>query len=255
MFAFFNTLEDRGVDGNGGVNSLPSAMRKTVLKTDEIKTLEARLASLRDKLRTPNQPILSAWENIQQLRIQERRLGLELIPIKLIKISTPNSGVGFTIEGNKFMGLGKAVYDLLGETPKTQAPITGLRLVFPNVDEPAKTAKGKAVAKPKSKMAGDFPANFILTAVDATADKIPGDQVNIHKLIKFSRITASSWVEGFPAADVRAFDVLSRGWGPDPKLEGPAHITLTFTTPITAETHPYLTTQIYFGNRMGGNPS
>ncbi|NBY36136.1 MAG: hypothetical protein EBQ59_01580, partial [Verrucomicrobia bacterium] len=39
------------------------------------------------------------------------------------------------------------------------------------------------------------------------------------------------------------------------KLEGPAHITLTFATPITAETHPYLTTQIYFGNRMGGNPS
>ena len=255
MFAFFNTLEDRGMDGNGGVNSLPSAMRKTVLKTDEFKTLEARLTSLRNQLRSPNQAALRAWENIQQQRLQERRLGLEIIPIKLTKISTPNSGGGFTIEGNKFMGLGKAVYDLLGETPKTKAPITGLRLVFPNVDEPGKTAKGKTIAKPKSKMAGEFPANFILTAVDATADKISSDQVNIHKLLKFSRITASSWVDGYPAEDVRAFDVLSKGWGPDPKLEGPAHITLTFATPITAETHPYLTTQIYFGNRMGGNPS
>jgi len=242
IFAYFNTLDDRGMDGNAGINSMPSAQRKTVLKADDLPAVTARIAELVARLRTPEPKLLAGWEAAQHTRLAERRLGLKLIPVNLLKISTPNSGGGFTVDGHKFKGIGKTAYDILGETPKAEAPIAGLRIQFP------------AAAKAPAKGNGDFPGSFVLTAVDVTADKVAGDQVNIHRLQKYARITANSWLEDYPAEDVRAFNIMSKGWGPDPAASGPAYITLTFAKPITAAEQPYLTTQIYFGNRFGGAP-
>jgi hypothetical protein len=256
IFAYFNTLDDRPTDGNAGVNSLPSALRKTVLKTDELPALRERITALNRRLQEPDPKVLALWERTQNQREADRKLGLKLIPVKLLKISTPNSS-GFTVEGNKFKGATKTAYDILGETPQAEAPIAGLRLVFPDTlaaprqTKAAKAAKGAPNApKPPDEFAG----RFVLTAVDVTADKIASDQVNIHRLQKFSRITADAWTEDYPAKDVRAFNVLNQGWSPPP-ASGKHHLTLTFATPITAKEQPYLTTQIYFGNKMGGAPS
>ncbi len=263
IFAFFNTLDDRATDGNAGVNSLPSALRKTVLKTNELPTLLARIAALNQRLQEPDPKALAHWEGTQQQREADRKLGLKLIPVKLLKISTPNSGGGFTVEGNKFQGTTKTAYDILGETPQAEAPIAGLRFVFPDTlaaPKPTKAAKAVKAAKAAKespvalKPMDEFAGRFVLTAVDVTADKIAGDQVNIHRLLKFSHITADAWTEDYPAQDVRAFNVLNQGWSP-PAATGAHHITVTFATPITAQDQPYLTTQIYFGNKMGGAPS
>lgn len=265
IYAFFNTLDDRGLDGNAGVNSLPSALRKTILRTDEQPGLRQRVEMLRRRLAEPDAKVLTAWESVERARLAERKKGLKLYPVELSKISTPNSGGGFAVEGNKFTGLGKAAYDLLGRTPRTDEPITGLRLVFPTtqpppprVSENLKTTRAQAnpkpgpgpkapPGKPGPTMPNSTLGMFVLTAVDATADKVPGDQVNIHRLLRFSRVTASSWLPDFPAKDVRAFNN-TRGWSPDATAGVQAHITLTLAEPITAETHPYLTTQVYFGH-------
>ncbi len=257
LFAYFNTLDDRPTDGNAGVNSLPSALRKTVLKTDELPALRERIAALNQRLQEPDLKVLAQWERAQEKQEADRKLGLRLIPVDLLKISTPNSGGGFTVEGNKFKGITKTAYDILGKTPQTEAPIAGLRIVFPDTlaaPKPAKAAKAAKGAPNAPKATDEFAGRFVLTAVDVTADEIPGDQVNIHRLQKFRRITADAWTEDYPAKDVRAFNVLSQGWSP-PAATGTHHLTLTFATPITAKDQPYLTTQIYFGNRMGGAPS
>jgi hypothetical protein len=260
IFAFFNTLDDRATDGNAGVNSLPSALRKTVLKTDELPALLARIATFNQRLQNPDPKVLAQWERTQQQREADRKLGLKLIPINLLKISTPNSGGGFTVEGNKFKGISKTAYDILGETPQAEAPIAGLRFVFPvkmSAPKPIKAVKTTKAPKETPvapKPMDEFAGRFVLTAVDVTADKIPGDQVNIHRLLKFSHITADAWTEDYPAKDVRAFNVLNQGWSP-PATTGTHHLTVTFTSPITAKDQPYLTTQIYFGNKMGGAPS
>ena len=260
MFAFFNTLDDRATDGNAGVNSLPSALRKTVLKTDELPALLERITALNRRLQVPDSQVLAQWERTQQQREADRKRGLKLIPIKLLKISTPNSGGGFTVEGNKFKGITKTAFDILGETPPTTEPIAGLRLVFPDTlaapkpTKAAKATKATKVAPVAPKPMDEFAGRFVLTAVDVTADKIASDQVNIHRLQKFSRITADAWTEDYPAKDVRAFNVLNQGWSP-PAASGSHHLTVTFATPITAQDQPYLTTQIYFGNRIGGAPS
>ena len=260
IFAFFNTLDDRAADGNAGVNSLPSALRKTVLKTDELPALLARIAALNQRLQDPDPKVLAQWERTQQQREADRKLGLKLIPVKLLKISTPNSGGGFTVEGNQFKGITKTAFDILGETPQTEAPIAGLRFIFPDTlaaPKPTKAAKAAKAAKAEpiaAKPMDEFAGRFVLTAVDVTADKVAGDQVNIHHLQKFSHITADAWTEDYPAKDVRAFNVLNQGWSP-PAGTGTHHLTVTFATPITAKDQPYLTTQIYFGNKMGGAPS
>jgi hypothetical protein len=243
MFAYFNSLGDAGLDGNAGNNSGPSVNKKTVLKALDLATLPDRIAVLKLKLATPDDAALARWVGEQQTLLAKRQAGLKLHPINLLKISTPNSGGGFTVEGNTFKGLGGAAYDILGETPKTAEPITGLRIVFtPNKSKPAKDAKDGKKA-PVSK------ADFVVSAVDVTADNIPGDQVNIHKLQQFSRVTASSWQPDFPAIDVRAFHP-RRGWSPDLKADDNPHLTLTFDQPITADKQAFLTTQVYFA--MGG---
>jgi hypothetical protein len=124
----------------------------------------------------------------------DRKLGLKLIPIKLLKISTPNSGGGFTVEGHKFKGISKTAFDILGETPQTAEPIAGLRFVFPDTlaaPKPTKATQAAKVAKAAPvapKPMDEFAGRFVLTAVDVTADKIASDQVNIHRLQKFSRL-------------------------------------------------------------------
>ena len=53
LFAFFNTLEDRGLDGNGGVNPGPSVTAHTVLRTGEEPGLRAQIAALEPSLPGP----------------------------------------------------------------------------------------------------------------------------------------------------------------------------------------------------------
>lgn len=223
LFAYFNTLGDKGLDGNGGVNSGPVANLRTPLRSGDVERVRGRIAALRAILSTPDEAVLAAWEREQRARLATRGRGLQLHPVRLSKISTPNSGAGFSVEGNRLRGLGAAAYDVLGETPRADRPIAGIRLVFPASD-------------------------FLLTAVDVTADKVPSDQVNLHRLARFARVTASSWHPRHPAADVQAFDA-RRGWMPAPGAQGEVHLTLTFEQPITAETHPWLTTQVYFAAR------
>ncbi len=223
LFAYFNTLGDKGLDGDGGANAGPVAKLRTPLRAGDPERVRGRIAVLRALLATPDEALLAAWEREQRARLAERARGIQLHPVPLQRISTPNSGGGFSVEGNLLRGLGAAAYDVLGQTPRTDRPIAGIRLVFPA-------------------------SNFLLTAVDATADRVPSDQVNLHRLMRFSRVTASSWHPRHPAADVRAFDK-HRGWSPAPEAKGEVHLTLTFERPITAETHPWLTTQVYFASR------
>ncbi|NBX34632.1 DUF1549 domain-containing protein, partial [bacterium] len=211
LYAYFNTLGDAGLDGNGGNNSGPAVAKKTVLRTDEEGRLQARIAALRQTLATRDDAVLAAWIKEQRAWLTDRTQGTQLHPINLTKISTPNSGGGFTVEGNTFKGLGGAAYDLLGELPKTTAPIIALRLVFqPKMTPGGKPAPKKGAAKnakgATEPAAAPAPVAYQVSAVDVTVDKVPGDQVNIHKLQKFSRVTASSFDPAHPPANVRAMN-------------------------------------------------
>jgi hypothetical protein len=87
----------------------------------------------------------------------------------------------------------------------------------------------------------------MLTAIAATADTVPGDQVNLHKLLPISRVTANSWQPANPP--VACLDPRNEsGWSPNPATLGPVHLTATFAEPVQSQTTPYLTVQLNFGN-------
>jgi hypothetical protein len=133
LFAFFNTLEDRGLDGNGGVNPGPSLTAHTVLRTSEEPALRAQIAALRSELARPDAAVLQAWAERQRVRLDARGKGLDLHPVTILKVSTPNRGAGFDMEDGNRVRLRQVgelgAFDVSTQLPELGAPITGLRVV------------------------------------------------------------------------------------------------------------------------------
>jgi len=267
LYAFFNTLGDKGSDGNAGVNPGPSVQARTVLRTNETGQLRAEIAEIERELSQPNPTIFAAWETREQRQLASRGTDLSTYPVRVLKVSTPNRGSGFDAEGENFVRRRQpqalAAFDILTELPKLDAPITGVRIAMhPVPDLPGGGwGNGPYVSPPRPRRgeededlpevagAGVVPAKgtFMLTAIAATADAVPGDQINLHKLRPIARVTANTWDAAHPPAgclDPRNED----GWSPDLAAKASVHLTATFAEPIrTAET-AFLTVQLNFGH-------
>ena len=256
LYAYFNALSDKGLDGNGGVNPGPFTQARTVLRTGEEDALRREIAQLRERLAQPAAEAVAAWEKEQRAGLARRGREFAALPVELLKVSTPNKGEGFEIDGGRFVKITKApdmaAYDVLLKLPKTDRPITGLRAVFhPAADAPgggwgygpaAKRGRGQPAEKP-----ADFKGSFVLSAISCSADAVPGDQVNLYKLLDLRAVTANSWTEKFPPADV--LDLRNEnGWAPDLAHDGPARFTAMFAEPLNARDTPFVNVQLNFGH-------
>ncbi len=254
LFAYFNTLSDVGLDGNGGVNPKPYLQAKTVLQTGEEKQLRRHIARLKERLASPPDKRLTAWEKQQQAELARRDEGLELLPVKLLKVSTPNRGAGYEIDGDRFVHVtqpnGMAAYDVLTKLPTTSQPINGLRVVFHPDDDVPGNGWGygpKPRARGKQKVKDPQKGSFVLTALSVSVGEVPADQVDLFRLLEAARVTASIWKpENRPenCLDMRN----ENGWSPPLEHGGPVHLTMTFAEPVNATVTPYLTTQLNFGS-------
>src|SRR4029079_9123869 len=72
LFAYFNTVSDIGLDGNGGKNPRPELQARTVLKTDDQPRVEAALARLKEQLAQPDPQAVAAWVQLQQRDLAQR---------------------------------------------------------------------------------------------------------------------------------------------------------------------------------------
>ncbi len=271
LYAYFNTVSDKGLDGNAGVNPLPSLRTRTVLRSHEEPELRARIAALEAKLAQPDPAVLGAWAERERRRLAERGRDLALHPVKVVKVSTPNRGSGFAPEGGSRVridaGFAMAAFDVLTELPRLDRPVTGLRVIFHPQPElpgggwgygptntaargvrvPPRSAKGTKAAAMAAKAEGPAKGSFMLTAIAATADAVPGDQVNLHRLQEIAHVTATSWPPAHPPAG--ALDPRNdSGWAPELATEGPVVFTATFAEPVRTDVTPYLTVQLNFGN-------
>jgi hypothetical protein len=268
FYAFFNTLSDKGNDGNAGINPGPSMQARTVLRTTEKPLLHEQIAALKAELARPNPAVLNAWEQREQPQLAARGKNLAVHPVKALKVSTPNRGSGLEVEGENRVRLGQtqpmAAIDILTRLPQLDAPITGLRVVMHPLPElpgggwghgptmgtartrRAEAAEGDEAADAAGGGAGSK-GTFMLTALAASAEAVPGDQVNLHLLRRFSRVTANSWQTAYPPAG--CLDPRNEsGWSPDLATTGPVHLTATFAEPIRATETPYLSVQVNFGH-------
>ncbi len=267
-FAFFNSLGDKGLDGNGGVNPGPFVTARTVLKTDEVPRVNEQIAALQAALAQPAAAILRAWSARERAMLASRGRDLKLHPVKVLKVSTPNRADLEIIGANRVrvkQAGALAAIDVATELPAHAEPITGLRMVVHPLPElpgggwgnsstksrtagAATKAKMKSEAESKTAESADPAAKgtFRLTALSITADAIPSDQVNLHKLRGLARVTANTWEPEFPAAG--CLDPRNEsGWSPSLAFEGPVHLTATLTEPLRSATTPFLTAQFNFG--------
>lgn len=101
MFAYFNTLSDIGLDGNYGKNSLPVLEAKTVLPATDVPALRNEIAALREKLASPMDADVAAWEDEQRRELAVRGQDFKLHGVEILNISTPNAGSGFEVEDHR----------------------------------------------------------------------------------------------------------------------------------------------------------
>jgi hypothetical protein len=253
LFAYFNTLGDQGLDGNAGINPQPYQALRTILAPDDLKSLRAQIARLEHTLANPTADDLQLWISDQRHELQQRQLGLQLHRVRPIGVSTPNSGRGFRIDSQRYVQIartgGVAAYDVVTRLPALDEPIAGLRIVFHPGNKTPQHGWGWGHLKDDRRDPSDADpgkGTFLLTAFSASVDKVPINQVNIHRLLKIKQVTASSW-----AADHRPEQVLDmrreNGWSPQHDSQGPVHLTVTFEEPIDPSTTPHLTVQFNFG--------
>ncbi|HEX4131728.1 MAG TPA: DUF1553 domain-containing protein [Pirellulales bacterium] len=279
LFAYFNTASDVGLDGNGGVDPKPFKALRTVLRTGEEPSVAKQLAALRERLEHPDPRQLAAWEKQQHRKLAGRGKHLRLLPVEPLKLSTPNRGSGFEIEGTRIhiqQPGDLATYDVSLKLPATKRPITGVRVVFyPDKDAPQggwgfgpaekrpsrktppqKSTKAAAPTEPTDEdspkptpppVESQVKGNFVLTAFSASADAVAGDQVNLYRLLAVRGVTANSWQASYPpdgCLDMRNDD----GWSSELSFDGPVHLTVTFDKPLSSAETPFVTVQLNFGH-------
>lgn len=252
LFAYFNTLSDKGLDGNSGINPGPSFQTKTVLQTDELPKLSSQIDKLKQELAHPKPDGVAHWEAQQREALANRGRDFELHPLRLLKVSTPNSGAGFEIENNRYVHIsqpsGLVAYDVSMELPELHELITGVRVVFhTSPDTPGAGLGFGTLQAQVPEIQDKMQDTFMLTSFSISADAVPGDQVNLSRLLSARQVTASSWF-----AEHRPEEVLDTrnesGWAPNPAERETTQITLTFDQPVDTAQLPFMTAQLNFGH-------
>src|SRR5262245_33121107 len=72
LFAYFNSVTDIGLDGNGGKNPRPVMMARTVLEATDRQQVERDLTKLRAQLAAVEPAALAAWEAEQRSALAAR---------------------------------------------------------------------------------------------------------------------------------------------------------------------------------------
>ncbi len=252
FFAYFNTVDELGLDGNSGVNSRPSIEAQTMLVDEtEIDRIKSALERLKQQQQAETQAQL-AWESSQIELLSQRGNDLAFTLLDPIKITTPNTGkTGLVLEDKSLLIDSPgwlAAYNVSANITQTTTPITGLRVVF----EPHEVTKGNIGHSSRKDMEG----SLVLTNISISKGQIPSDQVDLYNLVPYQQVTASSSHPDFPTRDV--FDERRiNGWAPaNDKLKEPQHVTVTFETPILPGEAQFMTVMLNFGqgqNLIPGN--
>ncbi len=249
VFDFFNQTSEPALGGDGGVNAAPTAQLRSPLVQGDVDALQAQISQLESMLAAPDAAVpgsVAAWEAQQRADLALRGKDFALHPVKLLKISTPNTGSGFSIRDGRYAlverPMGFVAFDVSMELPARTAPITGLRIVMhPDPDAPAKGwgwSTDEGVGKGEK-------GSFVVTNVSLSAGTVPSDQVNLYRLLPLRTATANCWsVDGRPEGVLNT--KASEAWIPDIGVEGPVRLTLTFSEPLPSDA-THLTAQVNFG--------
>jgi hypothetical protein len=241
LFAYFNTVDERGLDGDRGINAVPSMMALSPLADDrEIARLHAAIDSLR-RLQQREHPGQPEWEADLLRHLAERGRGFQTGPLVPLKITTPNSGNTGQILPDSTLLIDApgwlAAYNVSLAIPDS-LPISGLRLTF----YPHPAAAGRLGHSQRK----DMPGAFVLSSVTASSGALPSDQVDLYRIVPVRSASASTAHDAWPAKEVLNEEPLT-GWSPQPANDIPQHLTVAFAEPVDPRETPFLTVMLNFG--------
>lgn len=248
LFAFFNTIGDRGNDGNNGVNPRPFIETTTPLATEEeIAEVKEELKAAREVLEKEVPEAQAAWEAALQQESKERGRDFELIALDHLTATLPNGDPSRIQvkedESIEAAGGDFSAYNVCCKIPDGTGTVTGLRVVF----EPAH--KGKVGFG-----GGKVPGGFVMSTITPCFNPFPAKNIDLNTAIPYDRVTASSFKPEFRPEHVS--DTRRRtGWAPALSEVGKQqHFTLTFRNPIDTTKQPYLTTELVFNYGESAGP-
>jgi hypothetical protein len=251
FFAFFNTLDDAGHGGDGGVNAKPAIQAASCLTTPaEVDSVRRELAAQREALATPLPAAQECWEADQRAELAVRGREFVLTPLEVITATSPNGNPerikiepdhAVTIAGGDY-----AAYNVLCRLPAAGPPIRGIRVVF----SPTPAAQGLLGFGGTAALKG----NFHLGSLTASVSSFPAGNVDLNASLPFARLTASGSQPGFDVRNVLNTDPLV-GWAPPTGSTTPQHLTVTFAAPLDPAATPYLTTELLFNYGHGASPA
>jgi hypothetical protein len=244
IFAFFNTLDDRGLDGDGGNNAQPAMNAMSPLSTpEEIEKVKAELVAAEQSLARPREQEMALWETQQRELLAKRGIGFVTAPCEALASTTPNgSPEQLRIQPDQSVdvhGGSYAAYTTTTKLPTNLTKITGLRIVF----EPAPQSKGTI---------GYGNGSFVMTTVTLSATSFPAGNVDANACLAIARLSASSQQAGFPVSALYSSDTKT-GWSPTAGA-APQHLSVTFQEPLLVAQTPFITAEMVFNYAGGRNP-
>lgn len=238
FFSFFNELDDRGLDGNAGLNAVPRIMAKTVIPADhELPALKREIAETREALAKNDAADFARWQDDIRAREARRGEGFRPVTPETLDVSSPNRPGPYSIQADGSILLtepskGLNAFSHVLRLPADAGPVTGVRIrILPHGEEKKLTPHPDGVPK--------------ITTVLISADRLPAAQVDIHKQLTFSQATASSDDgENLPAG---VLDERNLHWWQPAPADGEPHLTLTFGEPVDPAATPFLSVMIFYG--------
>jgi len=251
FFAFFNTLDDAGHGGDGGVNAPPSIQAASCLATPaETEQVRRDLESQRQALAAPISEAQEKWETAQRADLAQRGRELILTPLEVVAATCPNGDPerikvrpdhSVTIGGGDF-----AAYNVLTRLPTAGPPLRGIRIVF----SPTPQANGLLGYGSAAELKGNFHLGSLTTSVSS----FPAGNVDLNAILPIARLSASGSQPGFDLRNVLNTDPLV-GWAPPTGSTTPQRLTLTFAAPLQPAATPYLTTELLFNYGQNTSPA
>ncbi len=248
LFAFFNTLDDHGHDGDRGVNPRPFIEAKTPLSTDaEVASVKIELQRAEKELASPAPALQATWE--KDVARELKRIGqkFQLISLDHLTATLPN-GDPNRIQVKKDESVEAAggdfsAYNVCCRIPEGTGVVTGLRVMF----EPANSGKVGFGGK-------SMPGGFVMSTITPCFNPFPAKNIDLNTATPYDRVTASSFKPGFRPELVH--DTSRRtGWAPAlSEVDKEQHLTITFQEPVDTANQPYLTTELVFNYGEGASP-
>ena len=257
FFAFFNELDDRGLDGNAGRNAMPQVSASTVMAQDELKSVNAELAAARIKLSNTTSGF-DEWVAEERRREEVRGEGFRYVDAELLDASAPNRPGPYEFDSDGTVSLSAPSKGLAGFSHSMQLrqgaqqaseTISGISIEFYPQQVP--DAVGTKAEEMKDSLLALTPfADGVpkVTAVLVSANNQPADQVDYHGQCEFVTATASTSADDHAAPSV--LDERNVHWWQPSQKDQKQRLTLTFDQPVDQTKTPFLSVLVFFGKNQ-----